>query len=200
MTHEPQDVRALADEELVRRSLAGDKSAYGTIVERHQRRMVGYLQRMLRDREAALDVAQETFIKAWQALARYDPSWRFSTWLYSIASNAAIDHMRARRRKLVSLDEPIQTEDSEVSRELPSPDDGPDLLAEGEEMREVLEKAIAKLPEEYRMLILLRHPVGKSYEEIAEMTRLPMGTVKNRIFRARQQLKEMLGDILPADI
>jgi RNA polymerase sigma-70 factor, ECF subfamily len=188
------------DEEVVRQVLAGDRDAYAVLVRRHERRLVGFLVRMVRDRETALDIAQETFVKAWQALARYDPHWKFSTWLYSIASNAAIDHLRSRRMRLTSLDEPIEMGDSEMQREIASPDQGPADIVQGDELRVRLEAAIAQLPAEHRRLLLLRHPVGKSYEEIAQMTRLPMGTVKNRIFRARQRLKELMGDLLPSDV
>lgn len=200
MSTRPSPPAGPSDEEVVRQVLAGDKDAYATLVQRHQRRMVGFLQRMVGDRDTALDIAQEAFVKAWLALARYDDKWRFSTWLYSIASNAAIDHLRTRKMKLTSLDEPIETGDSEMQRELPATGQSPAEIAEGSELRVRLEAAIEQLPAEYRRLILLRHPVGKSYEEIAEMTRLPMGTVKNRIFRARQRLKELLGDLLPADV
>jgi RNA polymerase sigma-70 factor (ECF subfamily) len=193
-------LEGLSDEEVVRRVLAGDQAAYAILVERHQRRIVGFVRRIVRDHETALDVAQETFVKAWQALARYDSHWKFSTWLYSIASNAAIDHLRSRKMRLTSLDQPIEMGDSEMTRELASPDHGPGELAQAAQMARYLEDAIAQLPAEYRKLLLLRHPGGKSYEEIAAMTRLPMGTVKNRIFRARARLKELLGDILPADV
>jgi RNA polymerase sigma-70 factor (ECF subfamily) len=197
----PREVlEGLPDEEVVRRVLAGDPAAYAVLVERHQRRIVGFVRRIVRDHETALDVAQETFVKAWQALARYDDHWKFSTWLYSIASNAAIDHLRSRKVRLTSLDQPIEMGDSEMARELPSPDHGPGEIVQAAQMAERLEEAIAQLPAEYRKLLLLRHPGGKSYEEMAAMTRLPIGTVKNRIFRARARLKELLGDILPADV
>jgi RNA polymerase sigma-70 factor (ECF subfamily) len=190
----------VADEDIVRRCLAGDRDAYGVLVQRYQGRIVGYVQRMVRDREQALDIAQEAFLKAWVHLARYDSQWRFSTWIYSIASNAAIDHLRRRKKRMVSLDEPIRMGDSEMQRELPGPDRTAADDLEGKELAERLEAAIAELPFEYRQLLLLRHPGGRSYEEIAEITKLPMGTVKNRIFRARQRLKDRLGSLLPADL
>ena len=190
----------IADEAVVRHCLAGDRDAFGILVQRYQGRIVGHVHRMLGDRELALDVTQEAFIKAWQHLARYDPQWRFSTWLYTIAGNVAIDHIRRRRRGMISLDEPIAVGDSEMQRDLPGPDRNAADEAEGKELTERLEAAIAELPIEYRQLLLLRHPGGRSYEEIAEITKLPMGTVKNRIFRARQRLKEQLGSLLPSDV
>ena len=193
---EPQ----VTDEEIVRQCLAGDRDAYAVLVQRYQGRIVGYLTRMLRNREEALDVAQESFIKAWTHLARYDSQWRFSTWLFSIASNAGIDVIRQRRHRMVSIDAPISTDDSEIQRELPGPDRTAADDLEGMELAEKLEAAIAELPWEYRQLLLLRHPGGRSYEEIQQITQLPMGTVKNRIFRARQRLKDRLGDLLPQDV
>ena len=190
----------VADEEVVRRCLAGDRDAYGILVERYQGRIVGHVQRMVGNREQALDVAQEAFLKAWIHLARYDSQWRFSTWLYSIASNAAIDQLRQRRQKMVYLDAPVSMDDGEMHRELPGPDRTAADDLEGKELAERLEAAIAELPLEQRQLLLLRHPGGRSYEEIAEITKLPMGTVKNRIWRARQRLKERLGSLLPADV
>lgn len=195
---EPQS--QVADEEVVRRCLAGDRDAYEILVERYQGRIVGHVHRMVRDREQALDVAQEAFLKAWIHLARYDAKWRFSTWLYSIASNAAIDQLRQRRQRMVHLDAPVSTDDGEMPRELPGPDRTAADDLEGMELAERLEQAIGELPLEQRQLLLLRHPGGRSYEEIAEITKLPMGTVKNRIWRARQRLKERLGSLLPADV
>ena len=189
-----------ADEAIVRRCLAGDRDAFSILVERYQGRLMGHVHRMLGDRELSLDVTQEAFIRAWQNLARYDPQWRFSTWLYSIASNRAIDHLRQRRKNMVYLDEPIMMGESEMQRDLPGPDRTAEDDFEGKDLEERLEAAIAGLPHEQRQLLLLRHPGGRSYEEIAEITKLPMGTVKNRIFRARQRLKEQLGSLLPADV
>ena len=194
------DLSALPDEDVVQRVLAGDKDAYAILVHRHQGRVVAVVSRFIRDRDAALEVAHEAFVKAWQHLARYDPAWRFTTWLLTIASNSAIDHLRRRKHAALSLDEPISLDGEEIPREVAAVQDSAADILEGRQLAERLEAAIEELPPAFRQLLLLRHPGGKSYEEIAAMTKLPMGTVKNRIFRARQALKERLGSILPADV
>ena len=200
MTTSDPDPSLVPDEDIVQRVLCGERDAYAILVRRHQARIVSFVQRMVTDREVARDVAQEAFTKAWRHLARFDPRWRFTTWLYSIASNAAIDHLRARKRAPLSLDEPMMLDGEEVARE-PVDSESPsqaDMLS-AKELQEKLEEAIAELPPAFRELLLLRHPGGCSYEEIAEITKLPMGTVKNRIFRARQALKDRLGALLPSD-
>lgn len=185
---------------MVQRVLGGDKDAYALLVERHQRRVVAIVTRFVRDRDSAIEVAHEAFVKAWQHLARYDPAWRFSTWLYAIASNAAIDHLRRRKHAALSLDEPISLDGEEIPREVAAVQDSAEEIFEERQLAERLQAAIEELPPAFKQLLLLRHPGGKSYEEIAAITRLPMGTVKNRIFRARQALKDRLGSLLPADI
>lgn len=194
------DLESLADEEVVRRVLGGDKDAYAILVRRHQGRVMAVVCRFLRDRDTALDVAHEAFVKAWRHLARYDPAWKFSTWLYTIASNAAIDRLRRGKHAALSLDEPVSIDGDEIPREVEGGGPSAADILEGKEMAEHIEAAIDELPPALRQLLLLRHPGGKSYEEIAAITRLPMGTVKNRIFRARQALKERLGNLLPEDV
>jgi RNA polymerase sigma-70 factor (ECF subfamily) len=188
---------SLADEELVQRVLRGREDLYEVLIRRYQRKLMAHVLRMVRNREDALEIVQDAFLKAYQHLARFDDKYRFSTWIYSIASNAAIDHLRRKRLKTVSLDEPIHFEDGDVSRDPEGPARRADEIHEGRELLELVEQAIAQLPEAYRELILLRHPGNRSYEEIANMTQLPLGTVKNRIFRARAKLREILGDALP---
>lgn len=198
----PRTVTALADltdEGVVRRVLGGDREAYGVLVKRYERRIVAHVLRIVGNRESALEIAQDAFLKAYQALARFDDRYRFSTWLYAIAGNAAIDHVRQAKNHTVSLDEPMVFDDSEEVRELAGPARTAEEIVSGQQLAELLESAILRLPPHYRRLLLLRHPAGMSYDEIAQVTNLPLGTVKNRIFRARQALKEMLGDVLPAD-
>ena len=187
----------LADEDLVALVLRGREDLYANLVRRYQRKLMAHVIRMVRNREDALEIVQDAFVKAYQHLARYDRKYRFSTWIYSIASNTAIDHLRRKRISTVSLDEPMQFDDGEVAREPEGPARTAEEIHEGREMLELVEDAIGQLPENYRELLLLRHPGNRSYEEIANMTKLPLGTVKNRIFRARAKLREMLGDALP---
>lgn len=187
----------LADEVLVERVLRGREELYAILVRRYQRKLMAHVLRMVRNREDALEIVQDAFMKAYQHLARYDDKYRFSTWIYSIASNAAIDHLRRKRLDTVSLDEPIRLHDGELTRDPEGPSRTADEIHEGRELLGLVEQAIAQLPPAYRELILLRHPGNRSYEEIATMTKLPLGTVKNRIFRARAKLREILGDALP---
>lgn len=184
------------DEDLVRDTLAGDHDAYGDLVGRYQGRLVNYLYRMVQNRDEAHDVAQEVFIKVYQALDRFDPRYRFSTWLFRVGKNAAIDRIRKRRLKLVSLHR--QDDDDEEGRdwELPSPDRGPYREVRNLERGEAIQEAIADLPDEYRELISLRHFGELSYDEIARLKDMPLGTVKNKLFRGRQMLKESLADYL----
>jgi RNA polymerase sigma-70 factor (ECF subfamily) len=191
---------ALTDEEVVRVVLRGAKEDFAILVRRYQGRIVAHVRRIVGDREVALEIAQEAFMKAYQALARFDPRYRFSTWLYAIAGNAAIDHLRRRRPEVASLDEPLSTGDGDLHRDPPGPARTAEDIVGSQDIVRKVEAAIGQLPEAYREILLMRHPGGLSYDEIAEAKQMPLGTVKNRIFRARQRLKEILGDVLPADI
>ena len=183
------------DDELVTAILEGDRERFGDLVERYQGRLVNYLFRLLRNLDEAHELAQEVFLKVYQVLDRYDPQYKFSTWLFRVAQNAAIDQIRRRRLKLVSLHQ----EDAEGEArdwDLPSPDRGPYGHLRNQERGEALLEAIDALPWEYRELILLRHMGELPYEEIALLKRMPLGTVKNKLFRGRQMLKERLADFL----
>ncbi len=184
-----------ADETLVQDVLDGDQDAFTELVERYQGRLVNYLYRLLRNTEEAHDVAQEVFIKVYQALDRFDPRYRFSTWLFRVGKNAAIDLIRKRRMKLVSLH---RHDDGEEGRDwdLPSPDRGPYREVRNLERGEAIHRAVDELPEEYRELITLRHFGELSYADIARLKEMPLGTVKNKLFRGRQMLKEELADFL----
>ena len=189
-----QAASTLGDEELVRGVLAGDQELFGDLVERYQGRLVNYLYRIVRNTDEAHDLAQEVFVKVYQALDRFDPRYRFSTWLFRGAQNAAIDVMRRRRFRMVSLtraDDGIDGDGQEW--ELPSHEPGPEASLAGQQMDRQVQAVIARLPWEYRELILLRHYGELSYEEIAESKAMPLGTVKNKLFRARQMLKGLLG-------
>ena len=185
----------LSDDELIAAILGGDRERFGDLVERYQGRLVNYLFRLLRNLEEAHELAQEVFLKVYQVLDRYDPQYKFSTWLFRVAQNAAIDQIRRRRLKLVSLAQ----EDAEGEArdwDPPSLDRGPYGQLRNQERGEALQSAIDALPWEYRELILLRHFGELPYEEIARLKRMPLGTVKNKLFRGRQMLKERLADFL----
>jgi len=143
---------------------------------------------MVGDYDAALDLTQEVFIKVYASLARYRPEFKFSTWIYKIAHNAAIDHLRRHAtREAVASSETDRTEVAVESRSL-----SPEQESERTERCSEIETVVQLLPAPYRELILLRHSQDLSYEEIAEITGLPLGTVKNRLFRAREAMREHL--------
>ena len=183
------------DEELVASVLRGDRERYGDLVDRYQGRLVNYLFRLLRNADDAHDLAQEVFVKVYQVLDRFDPSYKFSTWLFRVAQNAAIDQIRRRRLKLVSLRQDGGEGESR-DWDLPSSEKGPYGELRNRERGDAIQEAIEALPWEYRELILLRHYGDLPYEEIAQLKSMPLGTVKNKLFRGRQMLKERLQDFL----
>ena len=190
MSVEPLDP---TDEALVRSVLSGDRDRFELLVERYQTRLVNYLYRMVRNLEEAHDLTQEVFIRVYQALDRYDSQYRYSTWLFRVAQNAAIDVIRKRRIQLVPLTRRAD-EGGEAMVDLELPDGQPSALEslQGRELDASIRAAIDTLPWEYRELILLRHYGELAYEEIAEVKAMPLGTVKNKLFRARQMLKQHL--------
>lgn len=184
----------VSDELLAAAAAAGDRQAFEDLVRRHQRPLVSYLYRMIGNLDAATDLAQDVFVKVYVSIRSYDATYRFTTWLYRIASNGAIDHLRRRGpRTLLLQDEADPSEPSVTARA-----SGPSPLDEARyrELERRVEKAVLDLPPSYRQLILLRHRGQCRYDEIARMTRLPIGTVKNRIFRAREILRRSLADVL----
>jgi RNA polymerase sigma-70 factor (ECF subfamily) len=179
------------DEELVASILAGQPERFGDLVGRYQGKLVNYLYRMLHNEDDAHDLAQEVFVKIHGALDRFDPRYRFSTWLFRVAQNAAIDTIRKRRLKVVSLhreDDEGESTEIEVASGSPSPYQSMHNVERGA----AIHQAIEELPWEYKELIALRHYAEMSYEDIAKMKEMPLGTVKNKLFRGRQMLKERL--------
>lgn len=184
------------DEELVESVLAGKVELFGDLIERYQGRLVNYLYRMLRNEDDAHDLAQEVFLKIYGALDRFDPRFRFSTWLFRVAQNAAIDQIRKRRLKMVSIHRPDDEDGEGGDWELPGSDPSPYQDLRNLERGTAIQQAIADLPWEYQELITLRHYGELSYDEIATLKKMPLGTVKNKLFRGRQMLKEKLGEYL----
>ena len=184
----------VSDEQLVNLALSGDRSAFERLVRRHQSGLVNHLYRQTGQRELAWDLAQEVFLKVFTALPRFDPRYRFTTWVYRIATNRAIDLMRRKSVPLCSLDET----DGDGPRDFPLTDNSPapDEMLRYAELQTRIEQAIAELPDDYRRLLLLRNEQHFRYDEISRITDLPIGTVKNRIFRARAMLRDLLGDLL----
>ena len=183
---------AAADAELVVRALSGREDGFEELVRRYQRPIVAYVYRMVGDYDAALDLAQEVFIRVYNSLGRYRAEFKFSTWVYRIAHNAAIDHLR---RVGASRTEEMQVEGeggNVFEKPLASKALSPEQETERGERRAEIEEVVGQLPHAYRELIVLRHSHDLSYDEIAEVTGLPLGTVKNRIFRAREAMRELL--------
>jgi RNA polymerase sigma-70 factor, ECF subfamily len=180
----------LADSELVQSALAGRETSFEELVRRYQRPIAAYVYRMVGDYDAALDLTQEVFIKVYNSLTRYRAEFKFSTWIYKIAHNAAIDHLRRHTVREQSLTIGIDGERREISIE--SGRLTPEQESERKEQRSEIESVVQLLPAAYRELIVLRHSQDLSYDEIAEVTGLPLGTVKNRLFRAREAMRDHL--------
>src|SRR5713101_2885045 len=180
----------LADGELVVSALSGREAGFEELVRRYQRPIAAYVYRMVGNYDAALDLTQEVFIKVYNSLSRYRSEFKFSTWIYKIAHNAAIDHLRrhaVREQALVTGPESERREISIESRRLT-----PEQESERKERRSEIEAVVQLLPTAYRELIALRHSHDLSYDEIADVTGLPLGTVKNRLFRAREAMRDQL--------
>jgi len=181
--------------ELIARALKGDQKAYRILTERHQTAIYHIAYKIVRDSEAANDLVQDTFMKAFSSLASYRSEFRFSTWLYKIAANCSIDYLRKKRIKVLSLDREYDTGDGKMEFEVADYSYHPGQHLERKEQRFSIEEAIDELPEKYREVIIYRHKDDKSYEEIADLLNIPVGTVKARIFRARELLKKKLKSI-----
>ncbi len=185
-------VKDLSDIQLVAGAIEGRDDRFEELVTRYQRPITAYVFRMLSDYDAALDVSQEVFIKLYNSLDKYSSDYKFSTWLYRIAHNAAIDHMRRNSANLQSIE--TENADGTYQLQIESPLPSPEQDRERSEWRTEIESVVKCLPAAYRDLILLRHSQDLSYDEIASVTGLPLGTVKNRLFRAREMMREILTD------
>ena len=176
----------------------GHEAAFRELVRRYERPVFSLLYRMVRDRALAEDLAQETFIKVLNGIKSYRPEFKFSSWIFKIANNAAIDHLRRKHIDTLSLDGAPSAETPEQMRatslQLGDKAESPLDEVESRELGTAIERAIARLRPEYRSCILLRHVEGYSYEEIAETLDLPLGTVKTYIHRARNELRVYLED------
>jgi RNA polymerase sigma-70 factor, ECF subfamily len=198
MPEEPEWTR-LTDQEVVLLARSGREAAYRELVRRYERPVFALLYRMVRDRELAEDLAQETFIKALNAIESYRPEFKFSSWIFKIANNAAIDHLRRRELDTLSLDGSPHAETPEAMQatalQIGARQESPLDAVEAKELGGAIEAAIGRLRPEYRSCILLRHVEGRAYEEIAEILDLPLGTVKTYIHRARNELRLALAHL-----
>ncbi len=196
MTIPSEDFSTATDQEVVARACHGHEDAYRELLSRYERPVFSLIYRMVRDRERAEDLCQDTFIKVLNALASYRPEYKFSSWIFKIANNAAIDNLRKKQLDTLSLDgapDAVTQERKEgTSLQLADTTESPLDELEARELGGQIEEAIGKLRPEYRACILLRHVDGRPYEEIAEMLDLPLGTVKTYIHRARGELRTTL--------
>ena len=183
-----QDFASAADSDLVATAINGLEGSFEELVRRYQRPISAYVYRMVGNYESALDLTQEIFIKVYASLRKYRSEFKFSTWIYKIAHNAAVDHLRrssTREQSLTNGNDSDQFELPIESRRL-----SPEQESERKERRVEIESVVRALPANYRELIILRHSQDLTYEEIVEVTGLPLGTVKNRLFRAREMMRQ----------
>jgi len=198
VTDAPEWAR-LTDQEVVLLARSGREAAYRELIRRYERPVFALLFRMVRDRELAEDLSQETFIKALNAIESYRPEFKFSSWIFKIANNAAIDHLRRRELDTLSLDGSPHAETPEAMQatalQIGARQETPLDTVEAKELGSEIEAAIGRLRPEYRSCILLRHVEGRAYEEIAEILDPPLGTVKTYIHRARNELRVALAHL-----
>lgn len=185
-----------SDKKLVKRVQRGDKGAFDLLVLKYQHKIVNLVMRYVRDQEQALDITQEAFIKAYRALPRFRGDSAFYTWLYRIAVNTAKNYLAAQRRRPMDIEFDLQDPEQYDLHAKLKETDTPESVSIGNELRETLERAIAALPDDLRTAIILRELDGMSYEEIAQTMDCPVGTVRSRIFRAREAIGKKIGAVI----
>lgn len=191
-------LKELGDSELVAEFLAGEKRAFGELVARYQSRLLNFVYRTIGDRDRAEDLVQETFIRVYRHLHRFDQSKKFSTWIYTIASNLAKNELRNRSRNPLVLFQAIKQNWDADHRPLEWEDNTyrPDDLFRKRHLKETVERAVQDLPEHHRVVFVLREVEGKTYEEIAAITGVNLGTVKSRLNRARNNFAHIIAPML----
>ena len=188
------DLRELEDTALVNAYLGGETRPFDVLVERYQTRLLNFVYRIVGDRERAEDLVQEVFVRVYRHLGRFDRSKKFSTWIYTIASNLAKNELRNRSRNPLVLFTSMTKgwEDEERPLEFEDPTSRPDDLFRKRHVRELVESSVAQLPTHHREVFVLREIEGRSYEEIADITHCNLGTVKSRLNRARNSFAEII--------
>ncbi|MCD6380675.1 sigma-70 family RNA polymerase sigma factor [bacterium] len=177
------------DAKVISRCLEGDEKSFEKLLNKYKGSVFSICLRMVKNRDDAEDLAQDLFIRIFNMLDRYNPAFPFSGWIYRITSNLCIDFLRKKKRaRLFSMDQPIEGKDGGMPRQFASKWIGPDRKTELGEKMKMLEESIGRLPETYRIIIILRHQQHLSYEEISDMLAIPLGTVKARIHRARNMI------------
>lgn len=179
------------DEKLVKKVKNGDADAFEQIIIKYEKKIFGLIYNMLRNENEIEDVAQEVFIKVYKNLDKFNGDSSLYTWIYKIATNLCLDQIK-KRKEVIYIDEKLQLDDGEVEIQIPSDEKLQDEIYEQKELKQKLESCIDKLPEKQKVMIVLRDIKGLSYDEIAEILDLKLGTVKSQINRARLKLKELL--------
>jgi len=180
------------DSRLIAAALAGAQSGFKQLMKKYHDQIANLIFRIIHQQENVEDLTQEVFIKAFASLKSFNEEYAFSTWLYKIATNSSIDFIRKKKLQTFSIDKPVALEDSDYTFELPDSTYEPDKHIIQKQRTTILEEAINQLPEKYKRVILLRHTEERDYGEIAKMLKLPIGTVKAHIFRARELLNKYL--------
>ena len=180
------------EKELIKKTLRGEREAFGMLVQEYQHPLLNYVGRMIGEREMALDFTQEVFLKAYSSLRSFELRYKFKVWLFRIASNLVIDYWRKKKIPTFSLDAPLSSEDDNLTLQVPA--DGLSTVQKYElsELRKKIEIALGKIPGHYRELFIWRHVNGLSYEEMAEIKNMPVGTIKNRVFQAKELIRRQL--------
>jgi RNA polymerase sigma-70 factor (ECF subfamily) len=188
----------LTDSQVVQQFLDGNARAFGELVDRYDKRLLNFVYRTVGDRERAQDLVQETFVRVYRHLHRFDQTKKFSTWVYTIAGNLAKNELRNRSRNPLVLFQTIKKnwEADHRPLEWEDPRLRPDDLFRKRHLREMVDNSVAQLPEHHRIVFVLRELEGKSYEEIAEITGCNLGTVKSRLNRARNNFARIIAPLL----
>ncbi len=185
---------SLEDDKYVVEALSGSENSYSKLVDKYKKPLYFHIRKMIKEVELVEDLVQEVFMKAFHNLSSYSNEYAFSTWLYRIATNHTIDYLRKKKLKTLSIHEPYKTKDGEMEIQLPDESFSTDQPVIKKERKAIVQHAIQNLPEKYKAVIEMRHMEEKSYQEIAEILDLPLGTVKAHIFRARELLYKALID------
>lgn len=182
----------IADDELIKRIQLGDMDAFEQLVTQYEKKVYSIAYRLVGNHEDASDLAQEAFIKVFKSIKNFRGDASFSTWLYHVVSNVCRDYLRKNKLKTSSLDEPVVFEGECLERQIIDSSLGPNQIAEQKELQAYVQKLILQLPDDYRLVLVLREYMDFSYEEIAKEMNITMGTVKSRLNRARNMLKDKL--------
>lgn len=193
-----EEIAALTDSQVVQRFLEGQERAFGELVSRYDARLLNFVYRTVGDRERAQDLVQETFVRVYRHLHRFDQSKKFSTWIYTIAGNLAKNELRNRSRNPLVLFQTIKKNWDADHRPLEWEDEStkPDDLFRKRHLKEKVEDAVKELPEHHRLVFVLRELEGRTYEEIAEITETNLGTVKSRLNRARNNFARIIAPMV----